>query len=76
MNWWAANIIGQSESGISDFSFGIREIAMLLAASTPLAAKLASAEKHIALAPQPTTYLNSRVLLAYTLTKIDLQNKS
>ncbi|MBT4510702.1 MAG: hypothetical protein HOC20_00640 [Chloroflexi bacterium] len=48
-------MMGQIESGISDFSFGMREIAIPLAASTPLAAKLASAEKHIALAPQPTT---------------------
>lgn len=69
-------MMGQTESGISDLSFGIRAMAMPLAASTPLAAKLASAEKHIVLASQPTAILNSRVLLAYTLTKIDLQNKS
>ena len=39
---------GNSDSGILALSLGIREMATLLAASTPLAAKLASAEKHMA----------------------------
>jgi hypothetical protein len=52
MNWCAAKIAGNVESGTLDLSFGIREIATLLAAKTPLAAKLASAEKHMIL-PSP-----------------------
>jgi hypothetical protein len=35
---------GNKDSGMQAFSLGSREMAMLLAASTPLAAKLASAE--------------------------------
>ena len=69
-------MIGQTNNGISDFSIGIREMAMPLAARTPLAAKLASAEKHITPISQLAMSLNSWFLIAYTLPKTHTQNKS
>ena len=55
MNWCSAKMIGISERGISDFSFGTREMTYPLAANVLLAAKLALAEKHMALPPGSRT---------------------
>jgi len=47
MNWCVAKIAGNKDRGIADLGFGKRAIATPLAASAPLATKLAVAEKHI-----------------------------